>query len=163
MKFDFPDPFGPIRTLIAPRVRSSIAAMLLKPRTVMVSSSGIRHPESLHRPRFGLALGRESPGRRTAQAGQPLQLASLGSARAQAPGRTAEPRGALPPEAKASPHPSGVAHSQYPRDELVLELAVAAGCSHLVTYNVRDFAGAERFGVTVIRPSAYLRTIGVYS
>lgn len=50
-----------------------------------------------------------------------------------------------------------------PRDELVLELAVAAGCSHLVTHNVRDFAGAERFGVTVIRPGAYLRTIGVCS
>lgn len=48
-----------------------------------------------------------------------------------------------------------------PRDELVLELAVVAGCPHVVTHNVRDFAGAERFGVTAVTPAEYLRTLGV--
>jgi hypothetical protein len=42
-----------------------------------------------------------------------------------------------------------------PRDELVLELAVAAGCPHIVTHNVRDFASAEQFGVIALPPGAY--------
>ncbi len=33
-----------------------------------------------------------------------------------------------------------------PKDEMVLELAVAAQASHIVTYNQKDFRGAERFG-----------------
>ena len=48
-----------------------------------------------------------------------------------------------------------------PRDELVLELAVAAGCSHIVTHNVTDFAGAEQFAVRALPPAAYLRHLGV--
>jgi putative PIN family toxin of toxin-antitoxin system len=47
-----------------------------------------------------------------------------------------------------------------PRDELVLELAVAAGCRHIVTHNVKDFAGADRFGVMALPPAAYLRHLG---
>jgi putative PIN family toxin of toxin-antitoxin system len=47
-----------------------------------------------------------------------------------------------------------------PRDELVLELAVAAGCSHIVTHNVRDFAGAESYGVSALRPAEYLYYLG---
>jgi len=46
------------------------------------------------------------------------------------------------------------------RDDLVLELATEAGCSVVVTYNVRDFAGSERFGVTAITPGEFLRSIG---
>jgi predicted nucleic acid-binding protein len=30
-----------------------------------------------------------------------------------------------------------------PRDDMVLELAVKAGCQFIVTYNLRDFAGCE--------------------
>jgi putative PIN family toxin of toxin-antitoxin system len=48
-----------------------------------------------------------------------------------------------------------------PRDELVLELAVAAGCRHLVTHNVKDFGGAERFGVAALTPREFLITTGV--
>jgi putative PIN family toxin of toxin-antitoxin system len=47
-----------------------------------------------------------------------------------------------------------------PRDELVLELAVAARCSHIVTHNVRDFAGAESYGVSALRPADYLHHLG---
>ena len=47
-----------------------------------------------------------------------------------------------------------------PGDEMVLELAVEAGCDYVVTYNVRDFAGAERFGVRVVKPQEFLRLIG---
>jgi putative PIN family toxin of toxin-antitoxin system len=46
------------------------------------------------------------------------------------------------------------------RDDHVLELATEAGCSIVVTHNVRDFAGSERFGVTAITPGEFLRSIG---
>jgi putative PIN family toxin of toxin-antitoxin system len=45
-------------------------------------------------------------------------------------------------------------------DELVLELAVAARCSHIVTYNQKDFGGAERFGLKVVTPKEFLQEIG---
>lgn len=47
-----------------------------------------------------------------------------------------------------------------PGDELVLELAVAAGCPHVVTHNVRDFAGSEQFGVEIYTPQQWLTKIG---
>ena len=43
-----------------------------------------------------------------------------------------------------------------PKDEMVLELAVAAQASHIVTYNQRDFRGAERFGVRIVKPEDFL-------
>jgi predicted nucleic acid-binding protein len=46
------------------------------------------------------------------------------------------------------------------RDDHVLELATEAGCAVVVTHNVRDFAGSERFGVTAITPREFLRSIG---
>jgi predicted nucleic acid-binding protein len=45
-------------------------------------------------------------------------------------------------------------------DELVLELAVAAGCSHIVSFNRRNFVGAERFGIRVVTPGEFLKEIG---
>lgn len=47
-----------------------------------------------------------------------------------------------------------------PGDDLVLEAAVAGGCSIIVTFNVRDFRGSERFGVRVVPPVQFLRRIG---
>lgn len=47
-----------------------------------------------------------------------------------------------------------------PGDDLVLELAVAAGGASIVTFNVSDFRGAERFGVRVLRPLEFLAEIG---
>lgn len=48
-----------------------------------------------------------------------------------------------------------------PNDDHLLELAVAAGCEGIVTYNVRDFVGVEQFGIRVLEPAAFLRRIGV--
>ena len=50
-----------------------------------------------------------------------------------------------------------------PKDDLVLELAVAAGCRTVVTYNVKDFRGSAGLGVSVQRPGDFLRAIGVSS
>lgn len=47
-----------------------------------------------------------------------------------------------------------------PKDDMVLELAVAAGCQSIVTYNVRDFVGAEKFGVSVVEPGPFLSGVG---
>jgi putative PIN family toxin of toxin-antitoxin system len=47
-----------------------------------------------------------------------------------------------------------------PKDDMVLELAVAAGCDYIVTYNVRDFHGAEQFGIRVVTPKHFLQEIG---
>ena len=48
-----------------------------------------------------------------------------------------------------------------PKDDLVLEVAVAAECKAVVTYNVRHFAGTEQFGIQVSEPGPFLRDIGV--
>lgn len=45
-------------------------------------------------------------------------------------------------------------------DEMVLELAVSARCSHIVTYNQKDFVGAEKFGLKVVTPKVFLQEIG---
>ena len=47
-----------------------------------------------------------------------------------------------------------------PRDDHVLELAVEANCEVIVTHNVKDFAGSEQFGISVVGPREYLRGIG---
>jgi len=47
-----------------------------------------------------------------------------------------------------------------PKDDMVLELAVAANCDFIVTYNEKDFRGAERFGLRVVTPKEFLKEIG---
>lgn len=44
-------------------------------------------------------------------------------------------------------------------DDMVLELAFAAGCRHIVTHNVKDFRGSEQLGVTAIQPRDFLNLI----
>ena len=46
-----------------------------------------------------------------------------------------------------------------PRDEFVLELAVAARCDAIVTHNLRDFSGAQPFGIRVVTPATFLHSI----
>jgi len=46
-----------------------------------------------------------------------------------------------------------------PDDEIFLELAVAAGASHIVTHNKKDFIGAESFGLRVVSPGELLKEI----
>lgn len=43
-----------------------------------------------------------------------------------------------------------------PRDEFVLELAVAARCDAIVTHNVRDFEGVSSFRPRVLTPAEFL-------
>ena len=46
-------------------------------------------------------------------------------------------------------------------DDMVLELAFAAGCRYVVTHNVKDFHGSEQLGVTAITPRDLLSLIRV--
>ena len=48
-----------------------------------------------------------------------------------------------------------------PDDEFLLELAFVARCDFIVTHNVRDLRAAERFGIRVVTPGEFLRTMGV--
>ena len=50
-----------------------------------------------------------------------------------------------------------------PKDDLVLELAVAAQCRDVITFNLKDFAGSERFGIRVRRPHELLADLGALS
>ena len=48
-----------------------------------------------------------------------------------------------------------------PKDDMVLELALKAGCDYIVTYNKRDFVGVETaFQVRVVDAGEFLRAIG---
>jgi len=44
-------------------------------------------------------------------------------------------------------------------DELVLELAVTAGCEYIVTHNLSDFRGIDKFGIQAITPKEFLEII----
>lgn len=66
----------------------------------------------------------------------------------------------------------GVAHQQEifflwrpylpdPKDDMLMELAVAASCQIIVTHNLRDFAGVGRFGIEAVPPATFLTRIGV--
>ena len=46
-----------------------------------------------------------------------------------------------------------------PGDDLLLELAVAGSCRYIVTYNLADFRGTEKWGVAAVRPFDFLRLI----
>ncbi|MBI2434421.1 MAG: putative toxin-antitoxin system toxin component, PIN family [Candidatus Hydrogenedentes bacterium] len=47
-----------------------------------------------------------------------------------------------------------------PDDEMILELAANARCEYIVTYNKKDFAGAEAFNLRVVTPREFLAEIG---
>jgi len=46
------------------------------------------------------------------------------------------------------------------KDDMVLELAVEAQCQYIISFNRRDFAGVEQFGLQVLTPQEFLREIG---
>lgn len=48
-----------------------------------------------------------------------------------------------------------------PSDDMVLELAVAAGCNFIITHNKKDFKNIEDFGMQAISPVEFLQMIGV--
>ena len=43
---------------------------------------------------------------------------------------------------------------------MVLELAVAAGCNFIITYNKQDYKNIKEFGLQAISPVEFLRMIG---
>ena len=48
-----------------------------------------------------------------------------------------------------------------PKDDLVLEVALAGGASHIVTHNFLDFVGAERLGIAVVSPNQFLKLLPI--
>ena len=46
-----------------------------------------------------------------------------------------------------------------PKDDHILELAVASGIDTIVTHNIKDFRSAEEFGVRAITPGQFLEEI----
>ncbi len=50
-----------------------------------------------------------------------------------------------------------------PNDDMVAELAVAANCEGIVTYNQRDFEGVQTLGLRVFTPADLLREVGELS
>ena len=50
-----------------------------------------------------------------------------------------------------------------PKDDMVLEVAVAGRCRTIVTYNVRDLAGVQQFGIRAVTPFQFLQEIEVVS
>jgi putative PIN family toxin of toxin-antitoxin system len=46
-----------------------------------------------------------------------------------------------------------------PDDDMILELAVAAGCRYIVTHNLRDFRGTEKWGIAAVTPDDFLKLI----
>ena len=49
-----------------------------------------------------------------------------------------------------------------PKDDMVLELAVASNANSIITYNRADFKGADHFGIKVITPKDLLTQVGVF-
>jgi putative PIN family toxin of toxin-antitoxin system len=47
-----------------------------------------------------------------------------------------------------------------PKDDMVLEVAVAGHCDGIVTYNKKDFAEAKSFGLELFTPKEFLEKIG---
>ncbi len=47
-----------------------------------------------------------------------------------------------------------------PEDDMVLELAVSAGCQYMVTFNRQHFVGSEPFGIQIVTPQEFLEHIG---
>jgi putative PIN family toxin of toxin-antitoxin system len=46
-----------------------------------------------------------------------------------------------------------------PQDDMVLEVAVEAGCDMIVTFNLRDFVGVEQFGLRALTPGQFLALV----
>lgn len=46
-----------------------------------------------------------------------------------------------------------------PGDDFIIELAVASRAQFIVTHNIRDFAQATEYGISVIKPHEFLRLV----
>lgn len=50
-----------------------------------------------------------------------------------------------------------------PKDDMVLELAVASQSTFIITHNLGDFRPAPTFGIQALRPGEFLKRIGACS
>ncbi len=50
-----------------------------------------------------------------------------------------------------------------PRDDMVLELAVSSQSKYIITYNLKHFQGADKFGIKIIEPKELLKITGELS
>ena len=46
------------------------------------------------------------------------------------------------------------------KDDMVLELAVASESQYIVTHNIRDFRGIEKFGIQALTPQEIIKIMG---
>ncbi|NIM17502.1 MAG: putative toxin-antitoxin system toxin component, PIN family [Candidatus Aminicenantes bacterium] len=46
-----------------------------------------------------------------------------------------------------------------PKDDMILEAAVASNSKYIVTHNLKDFRGVERFGIDAIKPADFLKKL----
>jgi putative PIN family toxin of toxin-antitoxin system len=46
------------------------------------------------------------------------------------------------------------------KDDMFLELAVESESDFIITFNKRDFAGTEKFGIKILTPKEFLKVIG---
>ncbi len=46
-----------------------------------------------------------------------------------------------------------------PKDDMVLEVAIASGATHIVTFNRKDLRLAAQFGITVLLPADFIRLL----
>lgn len=49
-----------------------------------------------------------------------------------------------------------------PDDEFLLDVAVSSQAEFIVTHNIRDFEGAEAYGIRPVTPFEFLKIIGVW-
>jgi putative PIN family toxin of toxin-antitoxin system len=47
-----------------------------------------------------------------------------------------------------------------PKDDFILELAVESQSEFIITFNVKDFQGVDKFGIKAITPKEFLELIG---
>ncbi len=46
-----------------------------------------------------------------------------------------------------------------PKDDMILELAVASRSQYIITYNLKDFSNIQQFGITAITPPKFFPII----
>ena len=48
-----------------------------------------------------------------------------------------------------------------PKDDLVLEVAVESKSEYIITFNKKDFKGADKFGIQVVTPQEFMSENGI--
>lgn len=48
-----------------------------------------------------------------------------------------------------------------PKDDMILELAIESQSRYIVTFNIKDFKGADKFGINVLKPVDFLKEVNL--